>query len=90
MLDGRQLHAFNGPGAGALVSPTTGVASSVYGNYRFTGPNVATSSLGLGPVTTQTPAGVMLSPGSVGMDEDYDACDLENWFLAIQSADGKS
>ncbi len=22
------------------------------------------------------------------MDEDYDACDLENWFLAIQSADG--
>ena len=23
------------------------------------------------------------------MDEDYDACDLENWFLAIQSADGK-
>ena len=27
-------------------------------------------------------------PNSVGMDEDYDACDLENWFLAIQSADG--
>ena len=26
---------------------------------------------------------------SVGMDEDYDACDLENWFLAIQSADGQ-
>ena len=24
-----------------------------------------------------------------GMDEDYDACDLENWFLAIQSADGQ-
>ena len=22
------------------------------------------------------------------MDEDYDACDLENWFLAMQSADG--
>ena len=30
-----------------------------------------------------------LSPNSVGMDEDYDACDLENWFLAIQSADGQ-
>ena len=28
-------------------------------------------------------------PNSVGMDEDYDACDLENWFLAIQSADGQ-
>ena len=23
-----------------------------------------------------------------GMDEDYDAADLENWFLALQSADG--
>ena len=30
-----------------------------------------------------------LNPNSVGMDEDYDACDLENWFLAIQSADGQ-
>jgi hypothetical protein len=30
-----------------------------------------------------------LTPGSSGMDEDYDACDLENWFLAIQSADGQ-
>ncbi len=29
-----------------------------------------------------------LSPNQVGMDEDYDACDLDNWFLAIQSADG--
>ncbi|APW62604.1 hypothetical protein [Paludisphaera borealis] len=29
-------------------------------------------------------------PNVVGMDEDYDACDLENWFLAIQSADGKA
>ncbi len=25
----------------------------------------------------------------IHMDEDYDACDLENWFLAIQSADGQ-
>jgi hypothetical protein len=29
-----------------------------------------------------------LIPNSVGMDEDYDAADLENWFLAMQSADG--
>ncbi len=28
-------------------------------------------------------------PDLIGMDEDYDACDLENWFLAIQSADGQ-
>ncbi len=30
-----------------------------------------------------------LNPDAVGMDEDYDACDLENWYLAIQSADGQ-
>ncbi len=30
-----------------------------------------------------------LDPDSYGMDEDYDACDLENWFLALQSADGE-
>jgi hypothetical protein len=28
-------------------------------------------------------------PNVIGLDEDYDACDLENWFLAIQSADGQ-
>ncbi len=88
-LDGRQQHAFNGPGASALVSPTTGLPSTYYGNYRFTGglntPTVtspglaATSGGGTGP----------LSPNTVGMDEDYDACDLENWFMAIQSADGQ-
>ncbi len=30
-----------------------------------------------------------MSPNQFGMDEDYDACDLDNWFLAIQSADGQ-
>jgi hypothetical protein len=30
-----------------------------------------------------------LSPQFIGMDEDYDACDLENWYLALQSADGQ-
>jgi large repetitive protein len=30
-----------------------------------------------------------LNPSSQGMDEDYDACDLENWFLSLQSADGQ-
>ena len=29
-----------------------------------------------------------MQPNTVGMDEDYDAADLENWFLAMQSADG--
>ncbi|MGO9921897.1 MAG: hypothetical protein ACLQIB_45285 [Isosphaeraceae bacterium] len=30
-----------------------------------------------------------INPHQAGMDEDYDACDLENWFLALQSADGQ-
>jgi hypothetical protein len=29
------------------------------------------------------------NPHQAGMDEDYDACDLENWYLALQSADGQ-
>lgn len=57
-LDGRWLHAFNGPGR---------TDEAVYGNFRYNAD----------------------SPGSRGMDEDYDAVDLENWFLAMQSADGQ-
>lgn len=58
VLDGRWLHAFNGPGMAAIA---------VHGNFRYNG----------------------LSPDTTGMDEDYDAVDLENWFLAMQSADGQ-
>ncbi|HKM56448.1 MAG TPA: hypothetical protein VJY33_23795 [Isosphaeraceae bacterium] len=57
ILDGRWLHAFNGPGMGAKAQNA---------NFRYNGSN----------------------PNSAGMDEDYDAVDLENWFLAMQSADG--
>jgi len=57
ILDGRWLHAFNGPGM---------TTNAVHANFRYNG----------------------LNPNAVGMDEDYDAVDLENWFLAMQSADG--
>ena len=30
-----------------------------------------------------------LNPNQTSMDEDYDAADLENWFLSVQSADGQ-
>ena len=70
VLDGRRLHAFNGPGLGP---------SALYGNFRYNGGLLAGNA-------SQTQAG---DPGAVGMDEDYDACDLENWYLAIQSADGQ-
>jgi hypothetical protein len=72
-LDGRFLRAFNGPGVGV---------QSTHANFRYNGP------LQKG----QTPPYPVYYPGDpnlIGMDEDYDACDLENWFLAIQSADGQ-
>ena len=75
-LDGRWLHAFNGPGMGATSSSITGVSNAIYGNMRYI------SSLNPNAVPP-------FGPNSVGMDEDYDACDLENWFMAIQSADGQ-
>ena len=53
--------------------------NAVYGNFRYNG-----GLLSGNPTFTQPG-----DPDAVGMDEDYDACDLENWFLAIQSADGQ-
>ena len=66
ILDGRWLHAFNGPGM---------TTNAVHANFRYNGPiqGLPTSNG---------------NPNLVGMDEDYDAVDLENWFLAMQSADG--
>ena len=92
-LDGRWLHAFNGPGMGAysvnLTVPgtnySTPVPLSTFGNFRYNGPILQTAASQFN--STNPPP--LFGPGSVGMDEDYDACDLENWFLAIQSADGQ-
>jgi len=66
VLDGRWLHAFNGPGM---------TTNAVYANFRYNG-------------TLQGLPTSIGNPNLVGMDEDYDAVDLENWFLAMQSADG--
>ena len=54
-------------------------ADAAYGNFRYNG------GLLSGNASLTQPG----DPDAVGMDEDYDACDLENWFLAIQSADGQ-
>ena len=62
ILDGRWLHAFNGPGM---------TTNAVYAQL---------------PV--QRSPSIAERPQRAGMDEDYDAVDLENWFLAMQSADG--
>ena len=46
--------------------------NAVYANFRYNQPFVPFDA----------------GPNAQGMDEDYDAVDLENWFLAMQSADG--
>ncbi len=62
----------------AFNGPGLGPAAA-YGNFRYNG------GLLSGNASLTQPG----NPDAVGMDEDYDACDLENWFLAIQSADGQ-
>jgi hypothetical protein len=72
LLDGRFLNAFNGPGMTELAR---------YPNFRLNGSLLPGAPAG-------RPFPDVGDPDAIGMDEDYDACDLENWFLAIQSADG--
>ena len=50
-------------------------ANAMHANFRYNG------------LTQGLPSSTG-NPNLVGMDEDYDAVDLENWFLAMQSADG--
>jgi large repetitive protein len=88
ILDGRFLHAFNGPGLGSLGIDGEGHPLTEYGNFRYNGAALTVAMAGSGNWAAVTPA--YGDPNQVpSMDEDYDACDLENWFLAIQSADGQ-
>ncbi|HEX8203990.1 MAG TPA: hypothetical protein VF590_26175, partial [Isosphaeraceae bacterium] len=78
VLDGRYQRAFNGPGMAAAYAGLPAPAS-VFGNFRINGGILAGNS------SVAYPG----NPNAAGMDEDYDAPDLENWFLALQSADGQ-
>jgi hypothetical protein len=88
ILDGRRIRAFNGPGVSAQSRTWNDgtldheFVAGLYPNYRINGGILGTATLA-GNVSAGG------NPDSIGLDEDYDACDLENWFLAIQSADGK-
>ncbi len=58
------------------VSPAAGAPwnTAAYGNFRTNG-----SLLGYGSVPTAANINLPFGdPNAVGMDEDYDACDLEN------------
>ncbi|WP_152053269.1 hypothetical protein [Tautonia marina] len=90
-LDGRYRHAFNGTGMAALTGnvdqamtagPDPGNRNpGQFANFRVSG-GILEGDLAYTP----RPFNVNLLP----MDEDYDAPDLENWFLAAQSADGST
>ena len=75
-LDGRYMRAFNGPGMTRPVqaSDSSGNPLNAYPYNQAAYGNMRIANI---------------NPDALGMDEDYDACDLENWFLGIQSADGQ-
>jgi hypothetical protein len=82
-LDGRYLRAFNGPGLtqyfninGQLIN------QAAFGNFTLNN-----NLLNYDPTKslTYTPT---FNARTYQMDEDYDAPDLDNWFLGLQSADG--
>jgi len=84
-------------GAAYTVSMSQPVSGSTFvadGRFlrAFNGEGLAAWGYAVNNVTTYGQNGNFrvsgVDPNNVGMDEDYDAPDLENWFLALQSADG--
>lgn len=81
-IDGRYMHGFNGTGLGILPAvDDLGVARpySAYPNFLYNRLNASNYPAGL-----NDPNGFPQQ-----MDEDYDAADNENWFLALRSADNQ-
>jgi hypothetical protein len=79
VLDGRYLRAFNGTG----INSTPALGYGAYANALWSRPILANQY----PVLAFN--GSPLDLTEFSMDEDYDAVDLDNWFLALQSADGQ-
>ncbi|WP_422931307.1 hypothetical protein [Singulisphaera sp. PoT] len=93
-LDGRFLHAFNGPGVEGLspaLSTHLGLSQNLLGLSQYADFRVNANILNGNAYDGTDTSAVYGNPNTQvpGMDEDYDACDLENWFLALQSADGQ-
>ncbi|WP_169980515.1 hypothetical protein [Tautonia rosea] len=90
-LDGRYRHGFNGTGMAALAgnvdqAMTAGNDPGNRNPGQFANFRVSGGILEGNAAYTPRPFNVNLLP----VDEDYDAPDLENWFLAAQSADGRT
>lgn len=76
VLDGSFMRAFNGAGQTSYALAQASIQGNPLLTELFRLPNHYRSGLASSIVTNQVP-----------LDEDYDACDLENMFLAIESAD---
>jgi hypothetical protein len=85
-LDGRFRHAFNGTGATPSDLNQNGEVDAVEANFRFSGIRLTDTTIQPRPLSPDDNA--VANEFGIPMDEDYDALDLENWFLAIRSADG--
>ena len=85
VLDGRYLRSFNGAGVTHSLVTLANGSTMVQDWGRF--PNMRLNMAGTNGLPNGLPANpdLMAAPA---LDEDYDAADLENWFLALQSADG--
>ena len=79
------------------IPPLVPFNAAAYANFKVNGiltnpaydPQTVATTNPLGLTNPMPTAATFGDPDLIGMDEDYDACDLENWFLAIQSADGQ-
>ncbi|GIW86619.1 MAG: hypothetical protein KatS3mg108_0943 [Isosphaeraceae bacterium] len=84
-LDGRYLGAFNGTGMSMVGMPNAIAPDRV--NFLYNNPVIPGGFYDPDAFDPQAPLNPALS--SPSMDEDYDAVDHENMFLAWQSADGE-
>jgi len=99
-IDGRWLHAFNGPGANGLMTTsaglpvpntTTGLPALLLWELPVHGP-LYRGSLQLARAHRRDgaePDGVCANSGDSRDGRGLRRCDLENWFMAVQSADGQ-
>ncbi len=76
-LDSRYQNAFNGGGQNPSIPPGATAIPSEFPNFLYN--NVSLGGGYTDPNNVSTPS----------LDEDYDAPDTENWFMAMKSADGQ-
>ncbi len=89
-LASQYLRGMNGPGMAGLDAVSAAKLAGFTGNSlsgQFANYRVARGLLD--PTYLPQAQAAPFDVNVLGTDEDYDAADLENWFLALQTADGE-